>query len=362
VRLLAIRLSAIGDVAVTANVVYALKKALPDVEIDWLVEEEAASLVESFPFVDRVLSLRRRKYVRSLLYNPVRLFGLPLATAAMVRRIRKGAHDVLLDFQGNFRSGVLSFLSGAKKRVGFSAGRVYEASHMFYTTKVRLPKSPLHRVERMCRLAAEVVEGLRVETHPVPLDFRDGDRVVVDRFLYEQRAFSRPVAVVHPGVSRFGEFKRWSLVKFARLSRLLASELGLFVVVTWAGDEWFYAVEMVKESGGGVVVAPELKNLRQLAYLLSRASLFVGGDTGPLHIAALLQTPSVAIFGPKDPEVYRPWNKNAVVVRGDVECSPCSRRRCTERKCMDAVSVEMVFEAAKELLSQCEFARSGEGE
>lgn len=359
-RLLVIRLSAIGDVAVTANVVYALKRAMPDVEIDWLVEEEAASLVEAFPFVEEVLSLRRRRYVRSLLCNPARLFTLPLATVSMVRRIRRGGHDVLLDFQGNFRSGMLSLLSGAKKRVGFSAGRVYEASHIFYTIKVRLPKNPLHRIERMSRLASKVTEGLPVEMCRVPMDFGEGDRVVVERFFYEQRAFSKPVVVVHPGVSRFGEFKRWSLARFARLSRLLASELGLFVVITWAGDEWFYALKMVKESGGDVVVAPELKNLKQLAYLLSRASLFISGDTGPLHIAALLQTPSVALFGPKDPEVYRPWNNNAVVVRGDVECSPCNRRRCAERKCMDAVSVEMVFEAAEKLLRRQEFARSGD--
>lgn len=354
-RLLVVRLSAIGDVAVTANVVYLLKKTLTDIEIDWLVEEEASSLVEAFPFVNGTITIHRRRCAHAILHNPARLFLLPSIAVNTLQHIRSRHYDIVMDFQGNFRSGVLTFLSGAKKRIGFSAGRVYEASHIFYTTKVRLPKR-LHRVERMFRLTTHLTQ-LKQEVSSVPLRFDKEDRKVVERFLYEQRAFSKPLAVVHPGVSRFGEFKRWPLAKYASLCRLLASKLGLFVVITWAKDEWFYAVEIVKGSRGGVVIAPEFSNLRQLAYLLSRASLFIGGDTGPLHIAALFQLPSVAIFGPKDTTIYRPWNRNSVVLQGDVECSPCTRRKCAERKCLDAIGVEAVYEAAEKLLYQTENLR-----
>ncbi|MCX7703844.1 MAG: glycosyltransferase family 9 protein, partial [Planctomycetota bacterium] len=318
-KVLVVRLSALGDVAVTANAVYMLKKGLPDAEIHWLVEEEAAPLVLGFKFVDKVIPVSRRRYAKGMIRNPLKVLRMPLDAIGLLLKLRKG-YDAVLDFQGNFRSGLLTFLSGAKKRIGFSAGRVYEGSHIFYTIKVRLPKQ-LPRVERMMKLLDEI--GVKSEPFmsTVPFEFTAEDRVVTERFLYEQRGFNKKLVVVHPGTSRFADFKRWPVKNYARLCCQLACDPSLLVVVTWGKDEWFSAVNIVKE-GGGAVIAPRFENPRQLAYLLSRASLFIGGDTGPLHIAALFETPSVALFGPKDPQVYKPWNRKCVVLRGDVKCSP----------------------------------------
>jgi len=349
-RILVVRLSAIGDVAVTANAVYSLRESLPDAKIDWAVEEEASSLVSGFNFVNDIILIPRRRYSNYLVRNPFRLLRLPTTMLRFLHHIRRN-YDVVLDFQGNFRSGLLTLLSGAKKRIGFSAGRVYEASHIFYTTKVRLPHSPINRVEKMFRLLNEI--GVKKEPimRPVPFEFSPNDKAAVERFLYEQRAFNKKLLVVHPGASKFGEFKRWSIANYAALCYHLANDPDALIVITWSGEELLSAIELVKLSRNNkTIIAPRFETIRQLAYLLKRSSLVIGGDTGPLHIAALFETPSIALFGPKDPIVYRPWNKNCRVVRGDVPCSPCRKRRCSEKKCMEAITVEMVLDAVKNML------------
>jgi len=349
-RILVVRLSAMGDVANTAYAVWALRRRLPDARIEWLVESRSADLVEALPFVDQVLVSERRRWQRRLRRNP-------LAAAAVVRQVgdlalelRYRRYDVALDFQGNFRSGLLVWLSGARARIGFGAGRVKEASHIFYTRKAPLRRAPLHRVERAYRLAA--VLGAVRRDEPPPVRLNEADVKFVERFFYEQRVRSRPVVVLHPGTSRFGAFKRWEPERYGELARLLRRRADVFVAVTWGGDEWFDAVRVAQESGDAAVVAPRFARLGQLAALLARASLVIGGDTGPLHLAALLGRPTVAVFGPKDPRLHRPWGDGHRVVRADVPCSPCRRRRCSKRICIRAVGVGMVEEAALAALAE----------
>ena len=157
----------------------------------------------------------------------------------------------------------------------------------------------------------------------------------------------RPLVIVHPGTSDFAAFKRWPTERYAELASRLVSERGASVLVTWGPGEEQLAR---RAAGGAVRMAPRLTHLQQLTALLSRADLFVGSDTGPMHMASALNVPVVALFGPKDPVQTGPYRSRSEVLTAPVSCRPCRRRRCADPRCMTEMSVEQVFAAACRVL------------
>jgi len=185
---------------------------------------------------------------------------------------------------------------------------------------------------------------------PAGLDVRPGDGEKAREFLKDKKLDGRQIVAIHPGVSRFGAFKQWMPEGFAEVARRLAHAKNRAVIVTWGPGERALAAQVVKLSGGGAMLGPEPHGLPELAYLLKQSALFIGCDTGPLHIAAAMQTPVVAIFGPKDPKVYGPAGEGHVVVRKDIDCSPCQRRVCPDPRCMRMITADEVYDACVRIL------------
>jgi ADP-heptose:LPS heptosyltransferase len=153
-------------------------------------------------------------------------------------------------------------------------------------------------------------------------------------------------AVLVPGTSAFGAFKRWPAARFGDLARRLRDERRLAVLVSFGPGERPLAEEVVSASSGGAALAPETKSLAELTALLRRASLVVGADCGPVAMAGVLGVETIALFGPKDPDIYRPPGPRVRVAWKRVYCSPCRLRQCDDPICMTTMTPADVLAAA----------------
>jgi len=347
-RIALVRLSALGDVINTLPALTALRRALPEAHLTWVVEAASAGVLRGHPMLDGVLVLDRKGWGRS-----VRQIRGIRSAAGEVRgffgQLRAARFDAAIDFQGNLRSGVVTFLSRAPLRVGLARRDGKELNYLFTNRHVAMPDGPLHRVERGLRL----IEGLGIDTAdaaPV-VPSADGDRERVDALLAECHLGAGQFAVVHAGTSEFGRYKQWPTDRWAAVASRLRDELGLCVVLTRGPgeSEAAGAQAIAMQAAADAVVAPVL-SLAELAELYRRCRLFLSVDTGPMHLAAAVGAPVVALFGPKDPRVYGPYFGRSVVVEKEMDCRPCAKRSCDDPRCMLAIEPDDVMEAVRELL------------
>jgi lipopolysaccharide heptosyltransferase I len=343
---LVVRLSALGDVLFTLPAVQALCAARPDLDVDWVVEERAAALLDLWPGLRQRIVWRRRQAHR------------PVELARHVAALRRERYDAVLDFQGNWKSGVHALLARGARTIGFDRDHSREGGWLLPREKVTPPPDALHRVDQafalVRALAPEVGPGAAAPSLVVPPQHA--------RFAEESlRALGvgeRPFVVLNPGTSLFGAIKRWPPDRFGQLGDVLQRKLGLDVVVTWGPDEEALAQSVkasMREPRGHL--SPRTRSLLDLAALLARARLVVASDSAPLHLAAFLGTPVVGLYGPKDPRRYGPRFAPSRVVHTWLPCSPCTRRRCPDVLCMEEISIRQVFEAASDLLAETGAAR-----
>jgi heptosyltransferase I len=258
---------------------------------------------------------------------------------AYVRSLRAGRFDVLLDFQGNLKGGLHAAISGIPVRIGFARGHCREGSHLFTNVHTSPPTESMLRAKKFLSLLGPL--GIASPRLVWKLPDRARSRRTIDAFLRGAGIVESRYVVVHPGTSDRGAEKRWPAERFAGLAEKIERDLGLRVVVAWGPGELPAAQDVARASGA--TLALETRSLLDLAELIGRASLYVGADSGPLHLASAVACPSVALFGPKDPAIYAPCNPRARVVR---RVSPDGTAR------MDAIEVEDAFDAARELLEE----------
>jgi ADP-heptose:LPS heptosyltransferase len=227
---------------------------------------------------------------------------------------------------------------------------VKELSHVWFTDRIRPRRKAMTKVERNSELAV----ALGVETEGtaarLPSDAAAEARVAA----YVAGLPAQPLVALHPGVSAFGEIKRWAPERFAALAERLAESLGALCIVTYGPGEETLAREVAERSRGRAVVGPKTASLLELVALFRRTRLLIAADTGPLHLAAAVGVPVVGLYGPKDPRVYAPWSAEgaaAEVVWKGVHCSPCRRRTCPDVICMPAITVEDALAAALRVAS-----------
>lgn len=273
-RLLVVRMSALGDVIHTIPAVVALRDALPGVQIGWVVERAYRELVEIVVKPDATFPVRLRGWRKSLVASS----GEIAATMSAIRRF--GEREASIDFQGLIKSAVPSFLSGARLRFGFDREAVREKPSLLFTNRHVRVDPAAHVVDQNLQLASAAA-GRPLE-HPT-VDFSP----FADDSAGKLRDLGGRVVLL-PGAGKAS--KLWPTASF----RVLAKHLGARALVVWGpGEE-----ELAK--GIGAEVAPPT-NLRELAWLLKHARAVVGADTGPLHLADALGTPSIALFGPTIP-------------------------------------------------------------
>ncbi|MBI2900368.1 MAG: glycosyltransferase family 9 protein [Planctomycetes bacterium] len=330
-RILVIRLSAVGDVINTLPALCAIRHSYPRAFVGWIVEDRAYDLIRGHPAIDRVHLFPRRRWVHA----PWRA---PAEAAALIREIRRERYDVAVDLQGNLKGAVHGLASGIRRRVGFSREHCREWNHLFTNVHVTPPDERINRVDKFLAVAAFL--GADVNGAAYRLPEAPESRVRADEFL--AREGLRGYVVLHPGTSEVGREKRWLPERFSALAERIGAGLGLRAVVTWGPGERELAAEVAAGGRGHAVLSMPTRSILDLAELIRRARLFVGCDSGPLHLASAVGTPSVGLFGPKDPTIYGPYNPfhRIVYKPGD------------HGGAMESITVDEAYRAAAELLSQ----------
>lgn len=329
-NILIVRLGALGDIVHAVPAAAAIRAAFPDARIDWLVEAKHRGMVDLVTVVDRVVTLDA---------------ATPAGWIDVVRRLRPVRYDVALDFQGLMKSAVLARASGARRVVGFSLWHLREKSaRPFYSdVGVRLQAED-HVIRKNLNLLTTL--GIHTaDTFEFPL--RHVASPALDRVTREQG--SRPFALINPGAA--WPNKRWPAERFGDMAAFLREVRGVSSVVLWGPDEQAIAQAVVDASSGAARLAPPT-TLADLLALSRAASLMVSGDTGPLHIAAAVSTPVVALFGPTDPRRNGPWSNQDEIVSRYAACGCRYQRRCHQPAwCLADVSVAEVTAAIQQRFS-----------
>ncbi|HVG38400.1 MAG TPA: lipopolysaccharide heptosyltransferase I [Pyrinomonadaceae bacterium] len=343
-RILIIKLSSIGDVVHTLPTLAAIREALPRAEISWAVERRAAEILRDNPFIDRLIEVDTKALRRLRLPDGETL----LAPRQQLRQLRASAFDLTLDFQGLFKSALIARLSGAPRRFGFASPALREPLSRLLHTKSLPGPMRAHVIEKNLALAARalgIAVPVRGEDFGFPINISEEHRREAEEAM---RPAGDDFAILNPGGGWVT--KLWGAERFAALADELWTHYGLRSLVTYGPGEEELArrVETSARSGKARAVRLSLKSFVALA---QRTRLYVGGDTGPTHLAVAARAPIVGLFGPT--EWWRngsPRPDDLCVERFDINCREnCHRRQCGEWVCLD-VEVGRVLAAAGERL------------
>jgi heptosyltransferase-1 len=346
-RILVLRLSAVGDVIRTLPAVKALKEHTPSSSITWIVEEPSQAFLRSQPEVDEVMLFPRKRWTKGI-KSLGGIWGTIEEMWGFVKDLRRKKFDVVLDFHGILKSGVLSFLSGSPRRIGYDRSSTKEGNFLFSNVKVSLPQQKISRFQRNLALLNGM--GVEVEEPKYSLHIPPEDREYVASFFRASSANrNKPLIAIHPGTSPQAIFKRWMPDRYAQLADRLVRELNASVLFTWGDGELEWVEGIRREMKEPSLLGPKTESLTQLGEVYKNCDLYIGGDTGPMHIASLMGIPAVVIYGPTDPVENVPFG-NHIKVRKEVGCNPCHEYSCKRLVCIKAISTDEVFKATKEIL------------
>ena len=328
-NILVIRLSSLGDVLLTMPAVQAIKAACPASAVSWLVEGPPSELLACQDFVDKVIEFPRGTISKDL--RSGRFFSAAAALSAFRSALRRQAYDMVVDFHGIVKSALLALTARTRKRLGFDRTFAKEGSWLVYNEKTEGADRRLHKAARnmllATRLGAAGLPEIDLKAPPVADAY-------IDAF-FAKEGITGPVIAVNPFCSKGSAFKRWEMDKYAGLIRRVGDATGATMMVLWGPGEEEEAAGLVRDAGGRAMLACPT-TVAQVLALLKRTDLYVGGDTGVMHLAAFARVPIVAIFGPTDHLVNGPVGKGHTIVRKDIPCSPC-RDKSVQRPGLPAV-------------------------
>ena len=333
-RLLFIKPSSLGDIVHAMPTLAALRARFSHAEVTWLVKRQWAPLVETIDGVDQVCAVET---------------GLS-GWLGRVPELRAARFDLVVDLQGLFRSGAMAWLTGCGRRIGFANAR--EGSRLFYTQRVGVPHASMHAVDRYL-LVAEALGADR----PVPprFDFVDHpqDRPAVEAILTSAGVVASLPWIAINASARW-ETKRWPPQHFAEAADQLSQAHALPIVFIGGVAERPEALAVMALMRTKAVDLTGQTPVGLLPSLLRKAAVLITNDSGPMHIAAAVGTPVVALFGPTDPRRTGPYGQGHLVLSQTVDCSPCFRRDCTRAvrlECLTEVKPDQVVRAVQQQLA-----------
>ncbi len=335
-RILIVKLGSIGDIVHTLPSLAAIRKAIPNSEISWVVEQKSSEILRDNPLLDRLIEVDTKALRRGLMSGETLR-----APRQQLRRLRASAFDFALDFQGLLKSATIARLSGARRVFGFSRDALREpASRFLRSHSIAVPRD-IHVIRKNLAL---VRSALAI---PVPEAAEDFEFSIATNQIHKGEAKAATPAgdyvLLNPGGG--WPTKLWSPERFGRLADELWTHHGLLSLVTYGPGEaeLSQAVLRATQTGKASAVSLSLKGFYELA---RNARAYVGGDTGPTHLAIAAGTPVVGLFGPT--EWWRNGSPRAAdicVERVDIDCrTDCHRRACSKWICMD-IEVERVLQA-----------------
>jgi lipopolysaccharide heptosyltransferase II len=300
--------------------------------------------------VDRVLVSRRQQWVKEF-RNGEWVSSLKNARN-FVRKLRERKYDLVIDFQGLLKSGIWVWLSKGKQRVGFGRGMQHsECSYIFLNKKVPAVDMEIHALDRELLLLEAINVSCKNVVYHFPITFLH--RQKIEKLLSEAGFQKERQFLVAINPQTMWETKLWSNNRFAEVADRLA-EKDIFVVFTGGSADKEVIAEIQQNMNHRSLDLTGKSSLKELAALYELADVVISTDTGPMHIAAAVGTPVVALFGPTAPWRTGPHGEGHQVLRHDLSCSPCFKRQCLleedKKQCMKSISVDQVVDAAFALL------------
>ncbi len=316
-RILIIKPSSLGDIVHALPTLSALRARFPKASISWLVKREWADLLHRVERLDRVWPVR----------------GGLHGWLAQVRGLRAARFDLVVDLQGLLRSGLMAWLAGSPVRVGFANAR--EGSPWFYTQSVGVPDPDMHAIDRYLLVARAL--GATVPAQPVYAlrpTIADHDRVAR---LRQTKGLSGGRPWIAMAVSARWPTKRWPAAYFAETADRIQQERLGRVALIGGPDDREVAEQVMREMKTEAADLVGACSVGLLPALLQTASLLLSNDSGPMHVAAAVGTPVVALFGPTSPARTGPRGADHLVLRNPVPCSPCFSKRCRNATFLDCL-------------------------
>lgn len=345
-NILIVKLSAIGDVIHALPVAHALKQHFPLARITWVVEKPAYDLLCNNPDIDEIIIFDKPKFKS--------LSGLIKYAPDFSSMLKVHQFDLALDLQGLFKSAAITALSGATQRLGYCNMR--ELSQ-WISAPVCGINSDGHIVERYLDVARAV--GCDVSEVIFPLHITVAEAANATSAAKQAGLLAgQSYAILAPGTN--WPSKCWPTGHFSQLANELI-RIGITpVIIGGPGDASLAAQISVKEPR--VIDLTGKTTLKELAYIIKNACFFVGGDTGPMHLAVAVRTTVIALFGPTDPKRNGPYGPGHIVLAIQDECRQCWKRKCPDGKqCMAAIEVNQVMEAVHNLLGRKDLIKKRSG-
>lgn len=335
-NILVIKMSAIGDVIHAMPVSYALKESFPDAKVTWVVEKAAYDLLMNNPYIDEVLLFEKDRFrsIGGLIKN------LPFFSSVL----REKKFDVALDLQGLGKSGAIAFLSGAPLKLGCC--RMREGSNW-----ISRPVCGSHQNGHIVEQYLDVVRQLggKVEKVIFPLEITAEEQTLAKR-ITTQAGMDMGSKYIILAIGANWPNKRWPTAHFAQLVDAIYHQGMVPVMIGGSGDQQL-AQEITAMAQIPPVNLTGMTTLKQLAYIIKRASALVGGDTGPMHLAVAVGTPVVALMGPTDANRNGPYHGRNQVITVSHQCHGCWKRTCSlDKDCLAVILPEQVINALGSIL------------
>ncbi len=344
-RILVIKLRYLGDVLLTTSVFDALRFNYPEAFIAACVNKGTEEMLMGHPAINKIYTLEKDNRLFSTLSKQMKLF----------REIRNEKFDLALELTRNDRGAFLAFISGAPKRLGFASPQQKHFGRQLLYTDIVMPKI-IHMAERHLQMIEHLGLAIPVKAPSLYLGSEDKKRA---RSILSSAGIApaEPYAVLHP-ISNH-QYKAWHKEGYAALCDHLEKKWRLRIVIVCGPGQkeinFSRQIPPLCQTSRPVLLAGTLA-LKELAAVISRTALYVGIDSGPMHMAAALQTPLVAIFGPQNKLMWAPYGENQTIVQKQWDCVPCGLAGCKENgvwsKCLDELTVEEVFAAVDQKMAR----------
>ncbi|MGO9613375.1 MAG: lipopolysaccharide heptosyltransferase I [Dissulfurispiraceae bacterium] len=325
-KILVVKPSSLGDIIHSLPVLLALSQTFPDAKIHWVVAKGFEEVLEHHPMVAKLLIINKDQWKRK-----GKIPETLLEMRTLLSELKNESYDLVIDLQGLLRSGLIAYATRAPLRIGFNEAK--EGANLFYTHKVEGGRN-VHAVDRYLKIASTLGCDSQGVSFPLPL-INDTEKIKnLKKVLGEY-------AVIIPGAR--WQTKRWPKERFGSL----ASMLNMKSVLVGSPSDAAIAHYIQTESKGKALSMAGKTDLKELISIIRGASYVISNDSGPMHIAAALGIPVIALFGPTNPVRTGPYGSNHTIITSEIDCAPCYKKKCKDIRCMSGISVEVVYNAVK---------------
>ena len=332
-----------GDIIHALPVPQALKILYPRARITFLVNRQFQEILTGNPSIDEILLFDRE--IRNHFFKSI------FSIISLVKAIRNKSFDLVIDLQGLLRSGLLAWAAKGKKVIGFENAR--EGSRFFYDQRIPVENENMHAVDRYLLVPKSMGWSGKAQ-FDIILNKKDEEFIEV--FIKAEKVKSYLKIIGIQPVGRW-KTKQWSGFNFARLADRIQETNEYQVVFFGSKEDLFQVQEIAGQMKNLPIIATGKLTLKQLAAFLKKCEMLITNDSGPMHLAAALNIPVVALFGATDFRRTGPYGDRHYIIHQNIFCSPCFSRTCLNKsydmECMETITPEEVFEKFKEMEKRC---------